>query len=178
LQKLRSDRGELANLELRVTRDYTRLALAMRFSGALAGFRLEPRMRLGVGQNLPANRVFTLGGTDGFPGLHLGERPGDNEFLTSLALSRPLLGSIQLRIGGAWGRTAFGETSFIDPTGQLAPDRILPGAFQAGRFLGTGGWLLGGRFGVGAETPIGPVRLEYGFNDADRRAVFLRVGRW
>ncbi|MEZ4379373.1 MAG: hypothetical protein R3B35_13935, partial [Gemmatimonadales bacterium] len=153
-------------------------AAVIRFNGAFGGFRLEPRVRLGVGHDLPANMVFTLGGADGFPGLHLGERPGDNEALVSLTLTRPLIGPIRLRIGGAWGRTAFGETSFLTPNGDVRPDRILPGAYTAGRWFGPEGWLVGARVGVGSDTPIGPVRLEYGVNDAGRKVVFLRVGRW
>lgn len=178
LQRLGLDREELANVEVRVTEAYSRAAAVIRFNGAFGGFRLEPRVRLGVGHDLPANMVFTLGGADGFPGLHLGERPGDNEALVSLTLTRPLIGPIRLRIGGAWGRTAFGETSFLTPNGDVRPDRILPGAYTAGRWFGPEGWLVGARVGVGSDTPIGPVRLEYGVNDAGRKVVFLRVGRW
>jgi hypothetical protein len=41
-----------------------------------------------------------------------------------------------------------------------------------------GRWLLGIRAGVGLETSLGPVRLEYGRTRDDRDALFVRLGRW
>jgi hypothetical protein len=38
--------------------------------------------------------------------------------------------------------------------------------------------MTGIRAGVGAETPVGPVRLEYGVANGGRGAVFVRLGRW
>jgi outer membrane translocation and assembly module TamA len=31
---------------------------------------------------------------------------------------------------------------------------------------------------LGADTPVGPVRFEYGLADEDRGAFFVRIGRW
>ena len=36
----------------------------------------------------------------------------------------------------------------------------------------------GVRAGLGAETPVGPVRFEYGYGTEDRGAVYVRLGRW
>jgi hypothetical protein len=41
-----------------------------------------------------------------------------------------------------------------------------------------GRWLTGLRAGLGADTPLGPVRVEYGFSGKDRRAALVRIGRW
>jgi len=172
LQKLTLDREELARIELVVTREYLRSSIDLRFSGALGGFRLEPRLRAGYGRDLPGDEVFTLGGVDGFPGLHIGERPGDNELMGSLALQRRLTGPINIRLTGAVGRTAFHRTEFL--TGSAA----FPGFAPEGDILGGVGWLAGGKVGIGLGTPLGPIRLEYGLNSESRSTVFLRVGHW
>jgi outer membrane translocation and assembly module TamA len=36
----------------------------------------------------------------------------------------------------------------------------------------------GVRAGIGAETPVGPLRFEYGRATGDRDALFVRLGRW
>lgn len=171
LQKLTLDREELARAELLVTREYLRSSIDLHFSGAIGGFRLEPRLRAGYGRDLPSDEVFTLGGVDGFPGLHIGERPGDNELMGSLALQRRLIGPINARLTGAVGRTAFHRTGFLDGT-------ALSGFAPVGGILGGSGWLAGGKAGLGIDSPLGPIRLEYGLNSEHRSTVFLRVGRW
>lgn len=118
-------------------------------------FRLRPRARLGWGEQLPLQGSFPLGGDDGFPGLHIGERRGDREALLGLMLTyvlkRPFVGRLEL----VTGRSAVG-----------------------GPLLGTDGWIVGARAGIGAETPVGPVRFEYGVGSGGRGAVFVRLGRW
>lgn len=172
LRKLTLDRDELARLELVLTRDYLKASIDLHFSGSLGGFGLEPRLRAGYGRDLPADEVFTLGGVEGFPGLHIGERPGDNEVMASLTLERRLLGPIKLRLTGAMGRTAFRRVDLTDT------DAIVTGFAPAGDLLGGAGWLAGGKIGFGSETPLGPIRLEYGLNSDHGSTVFLRVGRW
>lgn len=138
----------------------------------LGSLGLEERIRLGVGEKLPAGLTFPLGGEDGFPGLHLGERRGDRESFASLTASYHLIGPLRIRATGAFGRTAFSER----PATAIGAVSLQPMA--AGGVFGKGGWLLGGRLGVGSETPLGPVRVEYGWNDAGREALYLRAGRW
>lgn len=121
-------------------------------TGAL---HFEPRLRLGWGERLPLQASFPLGGEDGFPGLHIGERRGDREVVISTLFTYALKGPFVGRIELAAGRSAFGG-------GVLAPD----------------GWLAGARVGLGAETPVGPVRFEYGLTHGGRDAVFVRLGRW
>jgi NTE family protein len=134
---------------------YHRVALDGSVSVTTGRLRLRPRARLGWGKRLPLQNTFPLGGGDGFPGLHLGERRGDRELfggmLVTYALKGPFVGRVEL----ATGRSAI-----------------------SGRLFGADGWLVGVRFGIGAETPVGPVRFEYGLASGDRGAVFVRLGRW
>jgi NTE family protein len=173
VEKLTDDRRRLARLDLAATDVYALAALDVRFRGAIGPFRLEHQVRMGVGDQLPAQLTFPLGGEDGFPGLRLGERRGDRELSTALTLSRRVLGPLRLRLTGAVGRSTFAR----DPgTAGVTPRD--PGFHVIGPLFGSEGWLLGARVGLGTDTPLGPVRVEYGWNDANRQAVFLRVGRW
>ncbi len=173
LEKLTASRNRLARGELTATDRYALAKLEIRFRGAFGPFRLEQMVRTGIGRDLPAGETFSLGGDEGFPGLHIGERRGDREAFTSLTLSRRVMGPLRLRVTGAIGRVVFDR----NPAAMVAPDD--GGANFVGRgILGSDGVLLGGRIGVGADTPVGPLRVEYGWNDAGREALFLRVGRW
>lgn len=117
--------------------------------------QLRPRLRLGWGERLPRQSTFPLGGDDGFPGLHLGERRGDREALLGLMLTYDLRGPFVARIEVVTGRTSIG-----------------------GPLLDSNGWITGVRGGLGAQTPVGPVRVEYGLTRLGRDAVFVRLGRW
>jgi hypothetical protein len=117
--------------------------------------RLRPGVRFGWGERLPLQATFPLGGDDGFPGLHLGERRGDREALFRLLLTYVLKGPFVGRIEVATGRTALG-----------------------GPVVDSDSWIVGARAGLGAETPVGPVRFEYGVASGGRGAVFVRLGRW
>jgi hypothetical protein len=147
--------GQVFDAELLWTGFYRRAALDGEAAIAFGGFRLRPRLRLGWGERLPLQATFPLGGDDGFPGLHLGERRGDREALISLLIVYGLKGPFVGRMELVTGRSALG-----------------------GPLLNTEGWLAGGRIGVGAETPVGPVRFEYGVASGGRGAVFVRLGRW
>ncbi|MGH9894981.1 MAG: hypothetical protein ACREA0_23975, partial [bacterium] len=141
--------------ELLWTALYQRAALdgeALVKAGAL---RFRPRIQIGWGERLPLQSTFPLGGDDGFPGLHLGELRGDREVLLGVLVTYPLRGPFVGRVELATGRTALG-----------------------GPLLGSDRWMAGVRAGIGAETPVGPVRLEYGVANGGRGAVFVRLGRW
>ncbi len=127
------------------------------FTGSLrrGRFQILPRLRLGWGDGLPLQSEFALGGEDGFPGLHLGERRGDREALVGLMLTYDLTGPFVARVELVTGRTGNG-----------------------GSLVQSAGWLTGVRAGVGAHTPVGPVRVEYGVASTGRGAVFVRLGRW
>ena len=134
---------------------YHRAAFDGELSVRTGGLRVEPRLRLGWGEGLPLQATFPLGGEDGFPGLHIGERRGDRELVLSTLVTYGLKGPFVGRIELAAGRSASG-----------------------GNLLSSDGWLVGARAGLGAETPVGPVRFEYGLTHGGREAVFVRLGRW
>ena len=92
----------------------------------------------------------------------------------SAALSR----SFGLRRGD---RVAMGSLQFIVPIKGPLLGRFELATGSTGaelpRFPG-GGWTAGVRAGLGAETPVGPVRFEYGVALRGRSAFLVRVGRW
>jgi hypothetical protein len=148
-------RGQVFEAELLWTGVYQRAALDGNALITTGGLRLRPRVRLGWGNGLPLQATFPLGGDDGFPGLHLGERRGDREALVSVLITYQLKGPFVGRLELAAGQSASG-----------------------GPLLNSEGWLAGARLGIGAETPVGPVRFEYGLASGGRGAVFVRLGRW
>jgi NTE family protein len=148
-------RGRVAHAEVEWTGVYRRAALEGAFSTRMGILRLTPRLRLGWGENLPLQLGFPLGGDDGFPGYHLGERRGDREGMLGLLFTVPIKGPLLARLELAGGGTGSESAKF-------------PG----------GGWTAGVRAGVGADTPVGPVRFEYGVALHGRNAVFVRLGRW
>ena len=147
--------GQVLGIDLIWTGLYHRAAFDGEVSVKTGPFRLAPRLRIGWGERLPLQATFPLGGEDGFPGLHIGERRGDRELVLSVLATYSLKGPFVGRVELAAGRSAFG-----------------------GEMLGSEGWLAGARAGVGAETPLGPVRFEYGLTQSGREAVFVRLGRW
>ncbi len=148
-------RGRVLQAELLWAGVYQRAAFEGELVGKLGALRLLPRLRLGWGDDLPLQASFPLGGADGFPGLHLGERRGDREAMLGLMLTHPLRGPLLARVEFAGGRTGIG-----------------------GGLLDDSGWVGGVRAGLGAETPVGPVRFEYGVATGGRSALFVRIGRW
>lgn len=170
-EKLTSALDRVATVELAWTTGYV-LALGEAGWRAMVGtVQLEQRVRVGVGDRLPAHRTFALGGDEGFPGLRLGERRGDRELSTSLAASVRVVGPLRFRVTGALGRTAFGDVG-------AAVESVDERGFRGGGFFAADGWLAGVRAGFASETPLGPVRAEYGWNDDGRTALLLRLGRW
>jgi NTE family protein len=134
---------------------YRRATLQAEVQTRLGTLRLTPRLRLGWGEDLPLQLGFPLGGDDGFPGLHLGERRGDREAMLGLMLTAPIRGPLLARVELAGGRGVSG-----------------------GPLVGEDDWVGGVRAGIGAETPVGPVRFEYGYGTEERGALFVRLGRW
>lgn len=135
--------------------EFQRVALDLTAHLGGARWQVQPRLRLGVGDALPLQALFPLGGDDGFPGLHIGERRGDREAYASTVVSYPVLGRLRARIEVATGSTALG--------GAALPVRS---------------WLVGARGGLSLDTPLGPIRAEYGRNSLHRGAVLVRFGRW
>ena len=80
-------------------------------------FTLRPRLRLGWGEDLPLQAGFPLGGDDGFPGLHLGERRGDREALLGLMATYVLTGPFVAQMELVTGRSAVGGPFLDQMTG-------------------------------------------------------------
>jgi len=148
-------RGRVLSAELLWAGVYRRAHLEAEVVGKLGVVRVLPRLRLGWGEDLPIQAGFPLGGDDGFPGLHIGERRGDREAMLGLRFIFPIRGPLLGRFELATGWTGTG-----------------------GGMLDGDGWVGGVRAGLGAETPVGPVRFEYGYSTEDRGAVLVRLGRW
>ena len=147
------ERGEVVRAEAVWSGIYRRAHVDAELFARFGDVRFTPRVRLGWGEDLPLQRAFPLGGLDGFPGLHIGERRGDREAMLGIMLTAPVKGPLLARVELAGGRTANG-----------------------GSLLGADGWVGGIRAGVGADTPVGPVRFEYGYSTEERGAVFVRLG--
>jgi predicted acylesterase/phospholipase RssA len=155
LVKTSRSRGRVLHAGLVWTGVYHRADFDGEASVKAGPIRLRPRARLGWGEQLPLQANFPLGGEDGFPGLHIGERRGDREALIGLMITYALKGPLVGRMEVMTGRSALG-----------------------GPLLGRDGWIAGARAGIGAETPVGPVRFEYGVASGGRGAAFVRLGRW
>jgi hypothetical protein len=145
----------LAQAALIWTGVYRRAEVAGELHTTVGPVRLRPAFRFGWGEQLPPQLAFALGGEDGFPGLHIGERRGDRELVVDVLLTYRIRGPLVARLELGAGRSALG-----------------------GPILNDAGWLAGGRIGLGAETSAGPVRFEYGLIDEGRGAFFIRLGRW
>jgi hypothetical protein len=148
-------RGRVVRADAVWTGVYQRARLEAELLGEFGSVRVMPRFSLGWGDDLPIQLAFPLGGEEGFPGLHIRERRGGREAVLGLMFTAPIKGPLLGRIEFASGRTASG-----------------------GSLLGDDGWVGGIRAGIGAETPLGSVRFEYGYSTEDRGAVFVRLGDW
>jgi NTE family protein len=136
------------------TSGYTRLHLEAKQRFKIGALNLIPEMQYGIGDLLPPHLTLMLGGYEGFPGFHIGERRDECVLMFRLTAYEKLIGPFSLRLQGA--------------TGQVSePDGGLP----------QGNWLVGGRVGLGLNTPIGDVRVEYGRNSEDRDRFFVRIGQ-
>ncbi len=146
---------ELAQASLDWTGAYRRVHAQGEVHGQIGPVRFRPQLRVGWGDQLPIQLGFPLGGDDGFPGLHIGERRGDRELMLDALMTYPIRGPLVGRLELAVGRSALG-----------------------GPMISDSGWVAGVRIGLGADTPVGPVRFEYGAVDQGRGVFFIRLGRW
>jgi NTE family protein len=114
---------------------------------------LRPMARIGWGEDLPLQWTHSLGGDEGVPGYHLGERRGSRELFGAVRFQIPIKGPIEIRATTAAGRAWIGNGDPAD-------------------------WVGGGRLGFGAETPAGAIDVAYGVSTTGRTAVYIRVGNW
>ena len=158
LQEVDATGTPRVQIEANLTGAYQRLSAVGELHGrwlTRGKFEAIPFGRYGWGDALPLQSTFPLGGTDGFPGLALGERRGSREVLTGLRLQYALGNGLFAEVTGVGGATA-GE-------GGAIPDSS---------------WLWGGRIGFRLDTPLGSLRVAYGRNSLDRGSAFVRVGSW
>lgn len=134
---------------------YRRVELEAEWPVIVQQVRFTPAVSYGWGAALPPQTKFALGGSAGFPGLHIGERRGEREATLRLSASRPIAGAILVYVDVASGR--------VD---------------EGGPWMPSGRWSVGARVGLGLDTPLGPVRVAYGRTAGEREAVFVRVGTW
>jgi NTE family protein len=137
------------------TTRYDRQELDVAYPLDLGKLSLTPRLRYAAGDHLPLELTYPLGGSDGFPGLRIGNDRGDREAMAELEAARRILGPVAIHLEVATGQTATGGLAFPSEP-----------------------WLVGVRGGLGADTPVGPVRFEYGGTDRGQRALFVRIGYW
>lgn len=139
--------------------DWQRVHLHIARSDSIGRVELTPRLRLGWGDRLPIHHTFTLGGGEGFAGLRMLESRGDRELYGALLVRFPLWRRVLGRLEPMVGMTGNGDF------------RRGPGALD-------GVLLVGARAGVELDTPVGPIRLEQGFNNQGRSQALIRVGHW
>ena len=142
------------NIEGEWTSKFQRVAMEAAPTVVYRRLRIRPRIRAGWGDSLPAQLTLPLGGSDGMPAFHLGELRGDREVLVGLGLGLRVLGPIEIRAEGVAGRIG-----------------------QGGQLLSEDDWHAGARIGLGADTPLGPMRVDYEVTEGWRDALRVRMGR-
>jgi predicted acylesterase/phospholipase RssA len=120
---------------------------------------LRPRAAAGWGESLPLAALFTLGGSQGFPGLRTGERRGDQFVFASLAVLRRIRGPLYARAEVGRGQTLLARLRH-------------PEMFSAA----ASGSVAGGELGLMADTPLGPFAVGYGAASNDRPVFKIRLG--
>jgi NTE family protein len=122
---------------------------------AIGRFGFTPQATLGWGDSLPVARTFQLGGTAGFPGYRIGELRGDRMAFAQLTADRLLLGPVGGRLRAATGQVATG--------GPVIPQQE---------------WEVGFGIGLMAESPVGPIVVEYGIAVDGPGRILLSIGEW
>ena len=145
----------LFRLDAVANSEYRRLEVEGIATVRFGQLQVRPRLRYGLGQSLPMQYQFALGGADGFAGLHIGEVRSEGELSGSLVFLYPLKGQLMLRFEPMIGA--------VDGDGELLPDEET---------------LAGIRMGLNLFTGLGPIRVEYGVSEDGRDAVLVRLGRW
>ncbi len=134
---------------------YQRIALAASGLGSVGRLRVRPHLSYAAGEHLPLDVETPLGGLDGFAGFRYGDRRGDRTVFASTTATYLVIPPVQLILEGMSGASRLG--------GAALPEKD---------------WVTGTRGGLGADTPVGPVRVEYGVNTTGHGAWVVRLGYW
>jgi NTE family protein len=149
-------RRQFGRLDLEWNQRYTRASGRFSLLTRTPVARFTSTIRAGATSvEAPYSAWFLLGGTEGFPGLNVRESIGTWTASYMLDAARHLYGPLNTQITGMTG------------TVSRSADRAFGGT-----------WLFGARVGIGADSPIGPIRLQYGLSTTGRRQWFARIGRW
>ena len=119
-----------------------------------------PSVRVGFGNDLPAQETFSLGGYNGFPGYKVFEARGTVENSTSMLLKYHLTGPLSLTAESVGG--AIFDADTVRGALTLPVDKFVDG----------------NRYGIEVETPIGPMRLDIGHNTTGRQQATISIGTW
>jgi hypothetical protein len=134
---------------------YTRISVVGTAVLRSGHFRFGGTARYGWGKSLPPQLTLPLGGSEGFPGMRYASLRGDREAMGLVFVDRPVIRPLTLYLEGGAGQSATGGPA-------------LPG----------GVWWVGGRIGVAVDTPLGPIRLDYGVTRDWRDLLTFRLGHW
>lgn len=149
-------RRQFGRVDVEWNRRYRRTSARFSLITRTRMARFTSTVRAGAtSADAPYHAWFLLGGTDGFPGLNVGESIGTWTASYMLDAARPLYGPLNTQITAMTG------------TVSRSTDVALGGK-----------WLVGARVGIGADLALGPIRLQYGLSTTGRRQWFARIGRW
>ena len=149
-------RRQFGRLDLELNQRYRRASGRFSLITSTRLARITSTIRAGATSGeAPYSAWFLLGGTEGFPGLNVRESIGTSTASYTLDAARHLYGPLNTQVTGMTG------------TVSRSADRAFGGT-----------WLVGARLGIGADSPIGPIRLQYGLSTTGRRQWFARIGRW
>ncbi|HTO72731.1 MAG TPA: patatin-like phospholipase family protein [Gemmatimonadales bacterium] len=137
------------------TTRYTRITAAGTGMVKAGSFRIGGTVRYGWGKDLPPQLTLPLGGPEGFPGLKYAELRGDREAMALVFVDHPILRPLSLYVEGGAGQSATG--------GPAVPE---------------GRWWMGGRIGVSVDSPLGPIRFDYGATRDTHDLLTFRLGHW
>lgn len=140
--------------------EWQRARVLLTAEGGIGAVEVVPRIRLGWGRGLPIQHTLTLGGLEGFAGLRMLELRGDQEAYAALLVRWRLWRQVRGRIEPMVGVIGTSPGLFVR---RGATDGLIH---------------VGARAGIELASPIGPIRVEQGFNNQDRRETLVRVGYW
>ncbi len=140
-----------------LTTRYAYANTVARIVQSVGRWTLQPQLRLAwANEGTPSHLRPALGDKDGFAGMRINSGLGGREAMASLDAGYALVGPLRLQVTGMAGQ------SWSTKGVRLFDQDVV----------------MGLRAGVGIESPIGPIRIQYGRNSLQQRAWFVRVARW
>jgi NTE family protein len=122
-----------------------------------------PRLRLGIGNDLPLHETFALGGYEAFPGYRVFEIRSSLESHTSWIVKYQVTGPLFLTLENA-GAAVWDQ----DPVTHEYVQKLQ----QEDKTFG------GEALGLELTTPLGPIKVGYGHNWIGRKQATFSIGSW